>query len=421
MKFVDLFAGIGGFRLGFEAMGCVCVWSSEIDPQARKVYAVNHEGGFEGIIAGDIREQEACDIPPHDLLLAGFPCQPFSIGGKRKGLDDPRGTLFHEILRILEHGQTEAFVLENVKGLLSIDGGDTFHNMLTALRDLGFHISFRVINSVGWLPQRRERVFITGHKSNRGFGLDFFCEPDPASGPKLGSILERDPPQSVTLSDKAWGHVRDGADDAGNTLTANYGAGTNVARRLLVKGDPFAETRISDAGMAAIEKHAKERRYKVHVLGPGDVGNTLTSCYHGSTGASAVLVAPDTDQVTLDDVTLSSATWEALQAHRARHEAAGNGFGYGLFGPGDVGRTLSARYHKDGSEVLVERPSRNPRRLTPRECARYMGFPDSFEIPVAKQHAYRLFGNAVCPPVAKAIAQHLLYADMLHNRYKAAR
>lgn len=361
-RFIDLFAGIGGFRLGFEWAGAECVWSSEIDPQARKVYAANH-GVREEEIAGDIKAVDPADIPEHDLLLAGFPCQPFSIGGKRGGLNDPRGTLFHEILRVLEHGKTEGFVLENVKGLQSIDGGETLYDMMMALQKLGFNVGIRTINSVSWLPQKRERLFITGHRSNRSFDLDFFCAPDPASGPKLGSILEQDPPPGVTLSDKAWGHVKAGAErghsynlfgaeDAGNTLTANYGAGTNVARRLLIEGDPFAETRLSDEGMEAIKKHAGERRYQVNVCGPDDTGNTLTASYKGSTGASAILV--------------------------------------------------------DGGE-------RNPRRLTPRECARYMGFPDSFEIPVAKQHAYRLFGNAVCPPVAKAIAQHLFYNLEMHN------
>ena len=367
-RFIDLFAGIGGFRLGFEAAGAVCVWSSEIDPQARKVYAVNHEGA----VGGDIREQDACDIPPHDLLLAGFPCQPFSIGGKRKGRKDPRGTLFDEILRVLEHGQTEGFVLENVRGLASIDGGATLWDMSMALKDLGFHVGVRFINSVGWLPQKRERLFITGHRSNRAFNLDFFRDPDPASGPKLGSILEREGPdtEDCAISSGTWealqahrarheaagngfGFGLVGAGDVGRTLSARYAKDVS---EILVRPDPFAETRISDEGMAAIEKHAKERRYKVHACGPDDVGNTLTASYKGSTGASAVLVAGE---------------------------------------------------------------GRNPRRLTPRECARYMGFPDSFEIPVAKQHAYRLFGNAVCPPVAEAIARHLFEQLEMAGRYAA--
>lgn len=410
-RFIDLFAGIGGFRLGFEAAGGKCVFTSEINEHARKTYAVNH-GVEEASIAGDIAEVDPADIPDHDLLLAGFPCQAFSIGGRKKGFEDTRGTLFFEIERILKQGKTPAFVLENVPHLTKHDGGKTFRIITKHLRELGYHLSFQVINAAAWVPQNRKRIFICGHINNPKFEIDFMPVPDPASGPRLGSILEPEPPLEAYLSDARWEFHKERqkegqsyslfhANDVGNTLISRYD-GTGGEARLLIDSDPFEQVRLSDKGLAAVKKNAKERGFKVHILGKDDVGNTLVANYRGGMGASALLVAGD-----LEDCTLSSGTWAALQRHKEKHAAEGNGFGYTVADPDGKARTLSARYGKDGSEILIERPKRNPRRLTPRECARLMGFPDDFQIPVSKTQAYRLFGNAVVPQVCAHIAHYL--------------
>lgn len=298
-RFVDLFAGIGGFRLGFEMAGGKCVFTSEINAQARKVYAVNH-GEPESGIAGDIAMIKPDQIPEHDVLLAGFPCQAFSTQGHRDGFDDTRGTMFFEIARILAAGRTRALCLENVPNLLRHDNGNTFAVMARVLRDLGFHISLQVINAAAWVPQRRKRMFLCGHRDNRGFNIDFMPVPDPSTGPTLGTILDRDP-----------------------------------------KHD---ELTLTDTFMRHLEHENRTRGNIAHICGDGDVGGTLIAQYQGSAGSTA---------------------------------------------------------------VLVKQPGRNPRRLSARECARYMGFPDTFQIPVSRSAAYRLFGNAIVPQVAGHIATHL--------------
>ena len=304
-SFIDLFAGIGGFRLGFEAIGGVCVNACEIDDYARRVYYANHGGELVEIIERDIRAVNPDYLHYFDLLCAGFPCQAFSTAGKRKGFDDTRGTLFYEVARILERCRPRALMLENVKGLTTHDDGRTFRVMTRVLEELGYRLSWRVINAAAWVPQKRERIYIIGHLDNPRWNIDFMPVGDPAKGPPLSSIL-----------------------------------------------------------------------------------------------------LPD-DDPTLDDVTLGDRTWKALQAHRAKHEAAGNGFGYTIADPDGATNTLTARYHKDGSEILIDRPKGNPRRLTPRECARLMGYPDTFKIPVSKSRAYHLFGNSVVPPVIEAVARHI--------------
>ena len=333
IRFSDLFAGIGGMRRGFESIGGQCVFTSEWNDFSRLTYQANFSCDHE--IAGDITQIPVDSIPRHDVLLAGFPCQPFSIAGvsKKNSLNRPhgfhcdtQGTLFFDVSRILAHHQPEAFVLENVKNLVSHDKGNTFRVIHKTLEeDLGYHVSFRVVDAKSWVPQHRERIFIVGFRSESAFSLDDMQIPDPIDGPKLESIL----------------HSQD--DFQGN--------------------DPEG-------------KYFSWKKGKV-----------------------------------IDKYTLSDKLWTYLQSYAEKHKQKGNGFGFGLVGPNDVSRTLSARYYKDGSEILIKQRRKNPRRLTPRECARLMGFDmpghREFVIPVSDTQAYKQFGNAVVVPVADAIARHM--------------
>jgi len=331
-RFIDLFAGIGGLRRGFEPLGGQCVFTSEWDRHSQLTYLANYSCDHE--VAGDITRIDAADIPEHDLLLAGFPCQPFSIAGvsKKNALGrahgfrcEAQGTLFFDVARIIEHHRPRAFVLENVKNLVNHDRGRTFEVIRRTLEDeLGYHIHARVIDARSWVPQHRERIFIVGFREPNGFTFEDLPVPDPVNGPRLGDIL----------------HPEDGSE-------------------------------------------APESPYTT-----GNIGRVA------------------------DKYVLTDHLWRYLQDYAARHRAAGNGFGFGLVGPDDVARTLSARYYKDGSEILVRRTAGNPRRLTPRECARLMGFDrpgeSRFVIPVSDTQAYRQFGNAVVVPVVEAVARHVV-------------
>lgn len=331
-QFIDLFAGIGGFRMGFESIGGDCVYTSEWDSAAQKTYQENFK--CEHPLAGDITQVDVTYIPRHDVLLAGFPCQPFSIAGvsKKKSLGkahgfacETQGTLFFDIARILEHHRPAAFLLENVKNLVSHDRGNTFRVIRNTLEsELGYHVSSRVINAKGFVPQNRERVFLAGFRECVGFDFDKLELPDVHSGPTLNSIL----------------HPEDGTEEEEPPYT----------RGVASKVDP---------------------KY-----------------------------------------TLSAHLWKYLKDYAEKHRAKGNGFGFGAVGPEDVARTLSARYYKDGSEILVKQRDNRPRRLTPRECARLMGFDAAgrpkFEIPVSDTQAYKQFGNAVVVPVVETVAKHML-------------
>jgi DNA (cytosine-5)-methyltransferase 1 len=324
--FIDLFAGIGGMRMGFEAAGGRCVFTSEWNPFARRTYAANF--GAEDAIAGDIREQDEDSIPDHDVLLAGFPCQPFSIAGvsKKNALGRPhgfacatQGTLFFDVARILAAKRPRAFLLENVKNLVSHDRGRTFRVIRRTLEEeLGYQISWRVIDAAHFVPQHRERILIAGFREPRPFSLDPLTLPP--TRPVLRGVL----------------HSEDGSENP-------------------------------------------EPPYTLPPSG------TVNPKY-----------------------VLTQHLWNYLQAYAAKHRAAGNGFGFGLVNGDSAARTLSARYYKDGSEILVSRgPRRTPRRLTPRECARLMGFPDSFRIPVSDTQAYKQFGNSVAVPVIDCVARAL--------------
>lgn len=317
-RFIDLFAGIGGLRVPFEEIGGRCVFTAEWDRYSRETYKANfpEPADSEHLFAGDIRPfaAEPEKVPSHDVLLAGFPCQPFSIAGVSKKnslgrphgfLCDTQGTLFYDLAKIIAHHRPPAFLLENVKNLERHDGGKTFATIMHVLRnELGYNVSHRVISSTPWVPQKRERIFIVGFRNPEiAFDFDRLAVPE-GDGPKLGAILD-----------------------------------------------------------------------------------------------------PEVDP----KYTLTSHLWRYLQGYKEKHQSAGNGFGYSLFGPKDVTRTLSARYYKDGSEILIDQPGNRPRRLTPRECARLMGFEKpgqtKFRIPVSDTQAYRQFGNAVVVPVVRAVAQ----------------
>ncbi|WP_083615041.1 DNA (cytosine-5-)-methyltransferase [Paraburkholderia sp. SOS3] len=344
-RFVDLFAGIGGIRMGFEAHGGACVFTSEWNTFSQKTYRENFEQFDERIAAaaskrapdhtliGDIVSFPEHAVPEHDVLLAGFPCQPFSIAGvsKKNALGRPhgfecttQGTLFFDVARIIAARRPAAFLLENVKNLLSHDKGRTFDVIVQTLRDeLGYEVHYRVIDGQHFTPQHRERIIIVGFRDATSFSWDALRLPE--EGPRLASILHR----------------------------------TDGSEPVL----PWDGERFFDARARAVQP-----KY-----------------------------------------TLSPKLWSYLQSYAEKHRAAGNGFGFGLAFADSVTRTLSARYHKDGSEILVHQGhGLRPRRLTPRECARLMGFPDTFRIPVSDTQAYRQFGNSVVMPVMREVARIML-------------
>ena len=308
-KFIDLFAGIGGIRLAFQNNSGKCVFTSEWDSFAKKTYEAN----FGEVPFGDITQISEKEIPDHDLLLGGFPCQPFSIAGvsKKKSLgrqhgflDKTQGTLFFDIARIIEHKKPKAFMLENVKNLVSHDKKKTFKVITETLSELGYSLHYKVLDARYYVPQHRERIIIVGFKRSVFKEKETFRFPKPPNtNLAIRDILEKKVEDKYTLSDKLW----------------NY-----------------------------------------------------------------------------------------LQEYKKKHQAKGNGFGFGLTDLNGVSRTLSARYYKDGSEILIPQRGKNPRRLTPRECARIQGFPDNFLIPVSNNQAYKQFGNSVAMPLIQAVAKNIV-------------
>jgi DNA (cytosine-5)-methyltransferase 1 len=323
--FIDLFAGIGGLRRGFDAIRGHCVFTSEWNKFAQLTYAANFRDNHH--IAGDITKIETANIPDHDVLLAGFPCQPFSIAGvsKKNSLGrshgfacEAQGTLFFDVARILRDKRPAAFMLENVKNLQSHDKGRTFAVILKTLtEELGYKVFSRVIDAKHFLPQHRERIVIVGFRDAVPFSWDDL------KLPVKGSSLLRD---------------------------------------------------------ILHPENGTERAEAPYTVGPDGLVN--------------------------EKYTLTPKLWQYLKDYAAKHKAAGNGFGYGLVATNDIARTLSARYYKDGSEILVCRgKGKTPRRLTPRECARLMGYPDDFKIPVSDTQAYKQFGNSVAVPVFCEVAR----------------
>jgi len=297
-KFIDLFAGIGGIRIPFQELGGKCVFTSEWD----KFSQITYEANFGDKPYGDITQIDEKDIPKHDLLLAGFPCQAFSQAGLKKGFQDTRGTMFFEIARILDHHKPKAFLLENVKGLRGHDKGNTFKTIGGILNELGYQtLESEVLNAKHFgLPQNRERIFIVGFKKN----VNFQFPVPPKTTTRLGGILQRKVADKYTISDKLW------------------------------------------AG---------------------------------------------------------------AQSRKQKHLAKGYGFGYSLFKrDAEYTSTISARYYKDGSEILIDQKNKNPRKLTPLEASRLQGFPEDFIIPVSDSQAYKQFGNAVPVSVIRAVAQAMV-------------
>ncbi len=318
-KFIDLFAGIGGIRLAFQNLGGKCVFTSEWDTYSKKTYDAN----FGEVPFGDITKISETEIPDHDILLGGFPCQPFSIAGVSKKnalgrahgfLDETQGTLFFDVARIIKHKMPAAFMLENVKNLVSHDKGKTFKIIKETLKELGYSIHFKVLDGKHFVPQHRERIIIVGFRTDKFNDLETFEFPNMSETKfAIKDILEDEVDAKYTLSDKLW----------------NY-----------------------------------------------------------------------------------------LQGYAKKHKEKGNGFGFGLTDLNGISRTMSARYYKDGAEILIPQEDKNPRRLTPRECARLQGFPDSFLIPVSDNQAYKQFGNSVVTPLIQAVGQNIVKEILKVNELK---
>ena len=300
-KFIDLFAGIGGIRLGFEKVfgkRASFVFSSEIDKYARETYYEN----FKDLPNGDITQIREDDIPKFDILLAGFPCQPFSNAGLKKGFNDTRGTLFFDIARIVKYHKPKVLFLENVKGFKNHDKGNTFKVVKETLENLGYKVYAEVLNAKDFgVPQNRERIYIIAFLDKK---IEFEFPKPIKKELRVGDILLDSVDEKYTISDRLWaGHQR----------------------------------------------------------------------------------------------------------RKREHRAKGNGFGYSIFNHNsEYTSTISARYYKDGSEILIEQDAKNPRKLSPREAGRLQGFPDNFKIPVSDTQAYRQFGNSVAVPVIEAIAKNIL-------------
>ena len=314
--FIDVFAGIGGIRSGFEQAGFQCIWSNDFDKFSLQTYCTNF--GFNNHLLADIKSVDMDSIPYSDIITAGFPCQPFSIAGvsklnslhRKHGFDnEEKGSLFFDLINIISAKQPKIVFLENVKNLVRHDKGNTFSVIRNELESLGYTVNYKIFNSNLLVPQNRERIYIVAIKGDQTFNFPEII----SISPKLSDILEPVVNEKYTLTDKLW----------------NY-----------------------------------------------------------------------------------------LQEHAEKHRQKGNGFGYGLANINSYSRTLSARYFKDGSEILIPQNSQNPRRLTPRECARLQGFPDSFKIPVSDTQAYKQFGNSVSVPIIFEIAKELksqLEKSLLNN------
>lgn len=315
LKAIDLFAGVGGIRLGFEQVfkdKIEFVFASELDKFAGKTYHANHGEQPHG----DITQIDAKDIPPHDIILAGFPCQAFSMAGLRKGFDDTRGTLFFDVVRIAKHHRPKLIFLENVKGFKNHDKGNTFKVVKQTLEELGYRVYADILNAKNFgVPQNRERIYIIAilNEFNQDANIDFDKLKKIKKISKVGDILQNQVDDKYTISDKLWaGHQR----------------------------------------------------------------------------------------------------------RKLEHKKKGNGFGYSMFNAqSGHTSTISARYHKDGSEILIEQANKNPRKLTPREAGRLQGFPDSFVIPVSDVQAYKQFGNSVAVPVIRALANEI-YKEVFNELTK---
>lgn len=315
--FADMFAGIGGIRLALEETGGRCVFSCEIDKYAKKTYDANFDSAHD--FHDDINTLSPGAVPDHTLMAGGFPCNSFSIAGVSKrtcrglehGFKDPKyGNLFFKMMSVVKAKKPAALLFENVKNLQTHNKGETWKVIKTEIENAGYNLSYRIMDSDGFVPQRRKRIFMVGLRKEV-FGERFF-DFDAIKLPKKGSR---------------------------------------------VLGD-------------ILEEEVSEK------------------------------------------YTLRDGTWNARQRHAERHKNKGNGFSYTVVAPTEVAPTLPARYYKDGADILIEQEGQNPRKLTPRECARLMGFPEDYQIPVSDTQSFKQFGNSVVVGVVRAIAREL--ATLLH-------
>ena len=316
--FCDLFAGIGGIRIALERAGGNCIFSSEWNEYSRSTYYEN----FGEWPEGDITKIKPSDIPDHDVLAAGFPCQPFSLAGISKknsmnrpvGFDDEvQGTLFFNVKKIIKEKRPSAIFLENVKNLKTHDNGNTFRVITESLQKMNYHVSAEVLDAKYLVPQHRERIFIVAFDNEKSHQQFRF--------PKFKKIRK-------TLND--------------------------------------------------ILEDSPDEKY-----------------------------------------TLTNGVWNALKRHAERHRMKGNGFGYGIADRDGVSRTLSARYYKDGAEILISQGrGKRPRRLTPRECCKLMGFPSNYKIKVSDNQAYRQFGNSVAVPLVESVVKNMVISMSVKQKVK---
>lgn len=312
-KFIDLCAGIGGFRMSFNNHGMDCILTCEIDKFCKQTYTENFKDVDYHVFHDDIKTINPKNIEDFDVLCAGFPCQAFSLAGKQKGFADTRGTIFFDVANIIKEKRPPFVIMENVKNLKSHDKGNTFAVINATMDELDYHFHTFEFNASRFVPQKRQRIYMLG-LDRKKFSAEFFS--------KICDNIIRD-----------------------------------------------YNKQKEDQKMSSILDKKVDPKY-----------------------------------------TLSDKLWEFLQSHANKHKDKGNGFGFGLNSKKDTARTLTARYYKDGSEILIEQKNKNPRKLTPRECARIMGFPDSFKIVCSDTQAYKQFGNSVVVPVIDLFSSNIAKA-----------
>ena len=398
-RLIDLFAGIGGIRLAFsDVFGDNVVFSSEIDKYARAIYTAN----FKDIPQGDITKIDESLIPSFDILLAGFPCQPFSNAGPRRGFNDERAHLFFHIERIVKYHRPQVVFLENVKGLKTHDKGNTYKTIYNRLKNLGYSIHSKILNAKDFgVPQNRERIFIVCFRDKKIF--DNFQFPQPLNKKvRVQDLLEKEVEEkfyytntkhyhmlkkAMTSKDTCYqlrrSYVRENKNNLCPTLTANIGTGGNNVPLIIDNKDI---RKLTPRECARFQGISDDFALQKNITKVGDILEKEVS----------------------DKYTISDKLWAGHQRRKAEHQKKGNGFGYSLFNHNSsYTSTISARYYKDGSEILIEQAGRNPRKLTPTEATKLQGFPSSFNLPVSDTQAYKHVGNSVCVPLVRAIAYQI--------------
>jgi len=396
MKFFDLFCGIGGFRLGMETKRNVCIGSCEIDKYARQTYAKNfgHEPEYR-----DVREIKPGELPDFDCLCAGFPCQSFSLAGKRRGFEDTRGTLFFEIARIAREKQPSILLLENVKGLVSHDKGETFRIILETLDELGYDVEWQIINSKYFVPQNRERIFIIGHLRGSGRrkilpigeGSDF----DDQSCKESGG------------SGKGFQSQCDSGEQI-STLTETYYKGWGGGRTVIAEPKPDVTVIGSTQKNAAIMKN---------------MSPTLTEAAGAGGGHVPMIVEPKLKliQNSKDDSYRIYSTDGIARTLRAN--SGGLGSKTGVYAEPKTTMIMNSNKNSNCKNRIQERDETwtltgnsndfsimdnfRIRKLTPTECERLQGFPDGWTQGVSDTQRYKQLGNAVTATVVEYIAQYL--------------